>query len=357
MRLSNMLTYLDHSKTFDDDKIASIAVLLCAKQIQSIDVESPLLHAFKPEFFGKIVSSSEIDKSASCHVSILIAKYFTLHDLDEALLAQLLKESQMPEIDCMSAMKLLEIIASLKSKDIEFFKELRNRCAQVLTENWFDLREEHREDMFAAFRNLEADNVADIFDTVESEYHLQNYHTMTLQCKLVKRYRSQLADAKKQREEEVANVWKEMEEKVAEMLAIQQELEKKLKIHGDHSTSRALRSSGAYRSHIPTTRKSGTPIPRKVGIPNPSKIQSSLQLAVEEKTSEQKKSQLPRNSARMSRLLQPKASPPKPAPAPKPESSLFFGFSLFACTDTPPASVPAESLPATNADQRHLAKS
>jgi hypothetical protein len=363
MKLSNMLTYLDHSETFDDDKIASIAVLLCAKQIQSIDVESPLLHAFKPEFFGKIVSSSEIEKSASCHVSIIIAKYFTLHDLDEALLAQLLKESQMPEIDCTSAIKLLEIIASLKSKDIEFFKELRSRCAQVLTENWFDLREKHREEMFAAFRNLEADNVADIFDTVESEYYLQNYHTMTLQCKLVKRYRSQLADAKKQREEEVANVRKEMEETVAEMLVRQQELEEMLRMQSDESTKRAVRSCGAYPSLIPTTstRKSGIPIPRKVVIPSPSKNQSSLQLAVQEKASEQKKPQLPRNSTRMSRLLQPMASPPKPKPKPPPEpaSSSFFGFSLFGCTDTPtpPVSVPAEHLPAANAYQNRVAQS
>jgi hypothetical protein len=94
---------------------------------------------------------------------------------------------------------------------------------------------------------------------------------MSLQCKLVKRYRAQLADAKKQREEEVAELQQAMQEKTAEMRAIQKDLEAELSRHGDTSTRRDVLCSGAYRTQIPSTRKRGIPSPHKSMIPSPSK--------------------------------------------------------------------------------------
>lgn len=213
---------------------------------------------------------------------------------------------------------------------MEVFSTLRRRCASVLTENWSDLREQHRDQMFAVFRNLEPALVADIFDTVESDYYEQHYLTMSLQCKLVKRYRAQLADAKKQREEEVAELQQAMQEKTAEMRAIQKDLEAELSRHGDTSTRRDVLCSGAYRTQIPSTRKSGIPSPHKSMIPSPSKKVSTPSRPKETPDSKEP-SQLMK--AIESKGLSQRA--PVPNPAAEKEQSSFFGFSMFSCSSPP----------------------
>ena len=332
----NILTYIEQSETFDDSNIAGFAARFCAKYIKSIDVESPLLRAFKPGFFGQIVSADEIDRSASCHVSILIAKYFTLHDLDESLLAQLLKESNVTEIDSSSAMDLLTILIGMKSTEFDVFNALRSRCASVLTENWSDLREEYRDRMFTIFRDLEPELLADVFDKVESDYYEQHYLTMSLQCKLVKRYRSQLAEAKKEREEEVAKLKKELEEKTAEMKATQRQLEAKLRQHSDASTRRAGRSSAVFPS--PHTRKSKIPTPGKSSIPRGTTPSPSKKMPI-----------TPTSKAKITITVNSKEPSLKEAIESKegqhPESQTeqpSFLFNMFRCS-TPP--VPPSQLP------------
>jgi len=234
----------------------NIAVSLCAQNISSITVDSPLLHAFKPDFFGRLVSSSEIEKCHSCHVSILIAKYFSLHNLDEALLCKLLANSNLTNMDPQSAMDLLEVMESLTSK--ELFEDFRQRCTDVIIENWSDIRDSNREELFRILGTIENKRLAKIFDAVEAEYYQQHYTTMTLQCKLVKRYRSQLAEARQKREEEISILQVEMDSRVAELMERQQELESQLKEHTAASNRRAVRSSGAFRSRTPTKSTEGS---------------------------------------------------------------------------------------------------
>ena len=254
MTLDNVLEYIQEAETFDDEKITMMAVRLCVQKIQLIKVDSPLLMAMKPDFFGRVVSSSEIAKCANCHVSILIAKYFTLHDLSETLLGQLLPLFEMTELDSISALELLKIIASLKSKETEIFKKLRQRCAEIISENWNDLRENNRQEMFEVFRNLESSILVDIFDKVEAFYNEQQAQTMTLQVKLVKRYRKQLADARTLREDEILQLNKEKDDKIEELLLAKKDLEAKLQQTNEESTRRNVRSTGAYNNPSPSSR-------------------------------------------------------------------------------------------------------
>jgi hypothetical protein len=333
--LSNVQMYLGQSETYDDETIVGIAARLCAQDIRSIEIESPLLHGFKPEFFGRVVSSSEIDKSATCHVTVLIAKYFTLHDLDESLLAELLKQSQITDIDCTTALNLLQVMSSLKSKEIEVFSGLRKQCATVLTENWSDLREDSRELMFVVFRKLDSSLLADIFDAVESDYYGQHYQTMTLQCKLVKRYRAQLSDAKTRREEEVGQLKKEMEETTAEMMAKNKDLEAKLAFHTEANNRRAMRSSGVYRSYIPSPRKSGIPSPTTRKSMTVIPHQGAQSSAFQKPSSEPKKSQLAGESFEIiSRIPKPSPLSTKMEMEPNEETSSFFGRMFTFSTPT-----------------------
>ena len=246
--LSNVLEYLKHSETFDDAEVTSIAAHMCAKELQAIGVDSHLLHALKPDFFAKIISSDKIQRDARCHVCVLICRYFTLHNLDESLLAKFLMKMPPPEIDSSSALELLPIIDSMKSKETEVFSKLRARCSNVVVENWKDMRQTHREKMMAIFRDLDSAVVTDIFDKVESEYSKQEQHTMSLQTKLVKRYRKQLSDSKKQREEEVARLKKLLDEKTAEMTAIQNELQKLPRRHREKSNRGVASSACSIKS-------------------------------------------------------------------------------------------------------------
>jgi hypothetical protein len=356
MTLENVLEYIDQAETFDDEKITTMAVRLCVGKIQTIAVDSPLLQAVKPDFFGRIVSSSELERSSSCRVSILIAKYFTLHDLSEALLGQLLQVSQMTEIDSTSALQLLGIIDSLKSKEMEIFRTIRSRCVQVITENWNELRENNREEMFEQFRRLEPKLVVDIFDWVESFYNEQQSQTMTMQVKLVKRYRKQLADARALRGEDIAQLQNEKDEKIAELTATKQDLEAKLRQHSDASARRAVRSSGAYRAQTPSKRTS-IPSLRKTMIPSPAQ-KSKTAHATPKQASTPRQADKP-NTACMPKL----EDAPKPATDPKSPGKIqsvlsqnlaearamqntgtetqtsggLFGFSLFTCAAPSPA--------------------
>ena len=110
------------------------------------------------------------------------------------------------------------------------------------------MRQTHREKMMGIFRDLDSAVVTDIFDKVESEYSKQEQHTMSLQTKLVKRYRKQLSDSKKQRDEEVARLKKLLDEKTAEMTAIQNELQKLPRRHREKSNRGVASSACSIQS-------------------------------------------------------------------------------------------------------------
>lgn len=250
--LSNVLLYIKDADDFDDDKIKVIAARLCTRDILSIEIDSHLLKKFKPDFFAKVVSSSEIAESARCHVTILITKYFSLHNLDETILGELLSHIDVPQIDHLSALKLLKILSGLeKAQEIDTFDRMQRRCAKVLTENWNELRENHREEMFSIFPLLHPKLLTDIFDVIDHQYRVQHYESMALQSRLVKRYRAQVAEANKLREQEVALLRRELESRTAEMLSVQQTLQTKLGKVNESLNRRTVRSSAAFGIQLP----------------------------------------------------------------------------------------------------------
>jgi hypothetical protein len=109
--------------------------------------------------------------------------------------------------------------------------------------------------------------LTEIFDVIDRQYTVQHYESMTLQSRLVKRYRAQIAEANQLRVQEVLLIQQELEERTAEMLAIQQSLEEKL-ASVNHSLNRRTGRSAAYGIHLPPSpvhspqRKLETRIPR-----------------------------------------------------------------------------------------------
>lgn len=272
MCLANVATYAKDGKTFNDEKTRSTASLLCARQIKKIDPDSDLLREVDSQFFLRVAASHELDKSAGCHLNILVVQYHTLHNLPESTLENLLKVSHMVELDCKSGLKILQILNELNKNDSGALNALRARCMLVLAENWSDSRMQQRDEMFAVFPNLESKLVCNLFDKVEKEYHQQNQIAMSLRNRLVKRYRAQLEEEKRAREE-VAAMNAKMEKIIVDMSTKNKSLEDQLKNHSEASNRRiAYSNGGAYRSLIPSPsrRASGTPSPSKTnGIPTP----------------------------------------------------------------------------------------
>ena len=217
-----------------------------------------------PSFFGRIIASGDIDKGASCHINVLIAKYFTLHDLSETLLAELMKQVQMREIDQESALQLLHVMGSVKNKNISIFSEICQRCATIVVENWRELRQENREDCFRVLRTLgDSGLVTDIFDAVEQDSHERLFETIAAQNRVVQRYRAQLADVESQRENDLARMKHEHESVVTELIKKQKYLESQVASYQNATDRRALRSStGGFRYLSPPRRASTTPTAR-----------------------------------------------------------------------------------------------
>ncbi|KAG7348542.1 BTB/POZ domain containing protein [Nitzschia inconspicua] len=254
MSLLNVCSYLKGAYCFEDERILVIASKLCATQIQNIDMDSPLLENFKPAFFARVVASSDIQYSSKCHLTILITKYFSLHKLDEDILAELLKHVEAPRIDQLSALKLLKILSGFeRSQEIEVFDQLQRRCANILTENWNDIRDNHRDEVFSIFPLLHPTLLTEIFDVIDHQYMVQHYESMSLQSRLVKRYRAQLAEANHLREQEVFSLQKELEQRTADMLNVQRSLEKKLGLVNDSLNRRTGRSTAAYGIQLPSS--------------------------------------------------------------------------------------------------------
>ena len=336
MDLTNMLLYLEHAELYDDERITSIAIRKCATNIKEIDPESDLLRGIKPDFFGRVVASTEIDTSASCHINILIAKYFTLHELDESLLGQLLKHVPMKEIDQYSALQLLRVMSSVKSKGVAIFSDIRKRCSDILIENWKEIREDNRQETFKILRMLDPELVADIFDAVERQYNDEHYETMSIQSKLVKRYRAQLAEAKAERDNDIAKLREESEVLLSELLQKQQIMETQIAEYQDATSRRALRSSGGFsNARTPSPRPSSYDSSRQSFIPrlhsqstrvssSPSTVHTN-RIPTETPTSQDRYTPTPRGKRQTT------------SASCQPQTSLFGR--VFTCT---PSTVPTE---------------
>jgi hypothetical protein len=235
LSMSNVLQYIDDADSFNDEVVAEMTMQLCASNITEIDVDSQMLDSFEPGFFGRIVSSTFIDPSplATGHVSTLIAKYFVLHQLDERLLEDILQKYDMEGLDCLNALKMLQIICTLECKGSTFFVNLRNHCTEILMKNWSDLRETFRSELFAIFLTLDTDTVTQIFDKIERRNYDKIHKTMTEQSKLLKNFESQLVDDKDDHEAEVTKVKRNMQHKFETIAAKKEDLEKELKNKDD----------------------------------------------------------------------------------------------------------------------------
>lgn len=286
INLSNMLLYIDQATTYDDDKVITLAVHKCAMAIKGIDSDSELLKGLQPDFFGRVIASPHIDKTVSCHINILIAKFFTLNGMQEAQLAELMKVIPMKEIDSESALQLLEVMSAIASNGPGAFGDIRRRCGTVLVENWKDIREENRVLAFRIFRTLESSLVTDLFDAIEKDYYQEHIESMTVQSKLVKRYRGQLADAKLQRETEVSKLREEMDATIASLMERQEELELEIAQQKDASSRRALRSNGGFaHSRIPSPKRGiGASSPHKSLIPRLSTGAKEVRAAAKQAT-------------------------------------------------------------------------
>lgn len=235
MSVSNVLQYIDDADSFNDEVVAEVAIQFCACNITMLDVDSKILDSLEPAFFGRIVRSSALDQSplATCHVPTIIAKFFVLHRLDERLLEDVLQEYDVEKLDCLNALKLLQIICVLESKDSKFFMDLRNRCTDILTQNWNELRDTFRTELFAIFLTLDTETVTRIFNRVEKN----NYDTLCNirkeQSNVLMEYETQLVDVRDDHEAVVTKVKKRMQAKFETIAAKQEDLEKELKEKDD----------------------------------------------------------------------------------------------------------------------------
>jgi hypothetical protein len=233
MSMDNILRYIDDSDAFNDEIITEMAIQFCTANITTFDLDSPFLRDLKAGFFGRVVNSTSIASSASCHATILTVKYFLIHNLDEMLLEDILmKQSDTMEegLDCLNALRLLQLVSTLKErKNSDFFKSLKSRCTEVLKQNWSELRESFRNELFVLFQTLDTETVAMLFDKVEETYYEKVFNTMDEQSKLLNDYQSQLVGVKGKHEAEVTKVKKEMEEKVQKIASKKEVLEKELK--------------------------------------------------------------------------------------------------------------------------------
>lgn len=255
LSLSNLLIYIHGADSFEDEKVIGMAARLCARDIRQVDVDSKLLKDLKPDFFAKVVSSSDVDPSAGCHVTLLITQFFSLHDLDEIFLGELLRHTgKIDKIDYVSAMKLLKILSGLKSRDIAIFDEMQRKCSNVLTENWNEIRgvSEYREQLYNdIFPHLNSKLLTDIFDVIDHQYQVDQLESMNSQSRLVKRYQKQMSEASARHEEEVSALEKELEDRTIEMLSIQQSLAYKLEKVNETLSRRTCRSTAAYGIQLP----------------------------------------------------------------------------------------------------------
>eukprot|EP00980_Cylindrotheca_fusiformis_P003640 scaffold818_cov136-Cylindrotheca_fusiformis.AAC.6 len=228
--IANALTYIEDADSFNDEVVVEMSIQFCATNISEIDVDCQILESLKPVFFGRIVSSPALDPSAlaTCHVATLAAKYFVLHQLEESLLESLLQEYNLDGLDCLNALKLLQVMSTLNSKDSEFFAQLRKCCVEKLTQNWDDLRDSFRSELFAIFLTLDTETVTHIFDKVEKHSYDTIRITATEHSKLLQLHKSQLVDVKDGHEAEVTKVKKKMLKRFATIAARKEDLEKEL---------------------------------------------------------------------------------------------------------------------------------
>jgi hypothetical protein len=171
---------------------------------------------------------------------------------------------------------------------------------------------------------------------VEKEYHQHNQEAMSLRNRLVKRYRAQLEEEKRAREEEVAAVNAKMEEIVMDMSTKNKALEEQLKRHSEASNRRiGYSNGGTYRSGIPSPsrRASGIPSPSKTnGIPTlgrasgiPAKGKAAAPARPEAVTTSQITTPgIPRASSGISGARSPNAvmNPPKQVSIPSPSTQI-----------------------------------
>lgn len=168
--LDNVTQYLENADSFNDKGITGMVIDFIAANIEEVDIDSELLNELEPSIFRRVISSETIDRPASesYHVPILIAKYFYLHELDETLLEEILSSYDMEQLDCLNALKLLQIICRLEKRESFFFMTLRDKCTDVLADSWDDFRESFRNEVFAIMLTLDTETVAQIFDKVEN---------------------------------------------------------------------------------------------------------------------------------------------------------------------------------------------
>ena len=285
MTLTNIATYILHANSFKDYKIIAMASQLCVQDITSINTDSELLKALEPDFFEIIVASDELDERAKCHVTVLITQYFSLHDLEEDIVEKLLKCIDINKIDHLSALKLMKILSGPnKYKGIEIFDKMRSHCANVMTEEWTELTENHREELFSIFPYLNPELITSMFDTVDNKYRMEHNESMTLQSVLVNRYRAQVDQANRHREEEVAILKKELDERTAQMLSMQKVMEDKLGQVEQSLNRRTVRSHAAFfNKRQKSPRKSKPPRPEKPEEKDVAKNEYHIKETVREK--------------------------------------------------------------------------
>jgi hypothetical protein len=280
MTLTNIANYIMHANSFKDYKIIAMASRLCVQDITSINTDSELLKALEPDFFEMIVASDEIDERAKCHVTVLITQYFSLHDLDEDVIEKLLKYIDINKIDHLSALKLIKILSRPNEyKGIEIFDKMKRHCANVITEEWTELTENHREEMFSIFPHLNPELITSMFDTVDHKYRMEHNESMALQSVLVNRYRAQVAEANRLREEEVSILKKELDERTAQMLSIQKALDDKLEQVEQSLNRRTVRSHAAFFNTRQKSPRKSKPQPEK---PEEKKVEKNERYYIKE---------------------------------------------------------------------------
>mmetsp|Transcript_26677 Transcript_26677/g.63604 ORF Transcript_26677/g.63604 Transcript_26677/m.63604 type:complete len:1359 (+) Transcript_26677:15-4091(+) len=232
LSLSNVLTYIHAADSFEDERVIGMAARLCARDIKQIHMDSSLLEELTPDFFAKVVSSEDLDPSAGCHLTIIVTRYFSLHDLDEVYLGQLLRHTgKIENIDYISAMKLLKILSRFKAQDIQIFTKMQKKCCDVLIDNWSDIQNDsnHREELFQnIFPSLNPRLLSDVFNSIDSYQYQKQQDDDDLLNRTIRKYQRQLAETKVEHQQEISCLRKELDDRTVQMLSIQQAMESRL---------------------------------------------------------------------------------------------------------------------------------
>lgn len=129
-------TYLSEAVKYHDEKLASAAEDLCAKNMGEINPARFLV--LSSDLMKRIFASKEMTCESKA-LSKIVAKYCEghLHDVDFTLFKSMASEQNMPQVDPESALSLLNLFVTFKGGESGNSGEhIKTRCIEAASKSW-----------------------------------------------------------------------------------------------------------------------------------------------------------------------------------------------------------------------------